>query len=86
MKIRLTTLAISILFKPAVLVALFAMVSRVTELSGFGREVIGPAASSISEVTPLTYDYAVALVTALIAFSLMRILSAVWCIVSAPAR
>ena len=86
MKIRLTTLAISILVKPAMLVALFATVSRVAELSGFGRTVIEPAASSISEVTPLSYDYAVVLVTGVIAYSLLRLLGAVCGAVSASTR
>jgi hypothetical protein len=86
MKIRLTTLALSIFFKPAVWVALFAAVSRIAELSGFGRAVIDPVAGSIAEITPLTYDYAVVLITALIAYSLLRILTSICSVIAVSTR
>ena len=86
MKIRFTTLAISILVKPAVLAAAFAAVSRAAEFSEFGREVIEPAASSIAAITPLSYDYAAVMVTGILAYGLMRILCAVGGAISATVR
>ena len=86
MKVQLTTLALSIFCKPAVLVALFAAVSRAADSSGFGPAVIDPIAGSLAEITPLSYDYAVVIVTALIAYSLLRLLTSVWRAVIASAR
>lgn len=78
MKVRWTAVVISILFKPAVLVLLAAVVSRVAEISGLGTEFSGRAAGSLSEATGLSYSYAVALITGLIAFSVLQFLSALW--------
>lgn len=85
MKMRFTTVALSVLIKPAVLVGLFAAVSRVAQMSGFGVEVIAPVASSLAERTGLSYNYAVVLVTGLIAYSFLRVLSAAWGVVAAQA-
>jgi hypothetical protein len=86
MKVRWTTVAISILFKPAVLVALTAVVSRVAEISGLGTEFIGPAAGSLSVATGLSYSYAVSLITGLIAFCVFQVLRAMWSAISDTQR
>ena len=86
MKVRYSAVAISILFKPAVLIALAAAVSRVAQLSGFGTEVIAPVAGSLSETTGLSYTYAVSLVTGLIAYCVLRVVSAMWIAISDTQR
>lgn len=79
-------MAISILFKPAVLVALAAVMSRAAEISGFGTEVIAPVAGSLSETTGLSYNYAASLITGLIAFCVLQVLSAVCSAISQTQR
>jgi hypothetical protein len=82
MKTRFRAVAISILFKPAVLLALAAVVSRVAEISGLGTELIAPAAGSLSETTGLSYDCAISLITGLITFCVFQVLSAAWSAIS----
>ena len=85
MKVPMTTVVVSLLVKPAVLVGLFELINRVAEFSGFGLSLIMPAADSVSQVTGISYNDSMVLVTGLIAFCLLQLLTAVWRVLRTPA-
>jgi hypothetical protein len=85
MKVPMTTVVVSLLVKPAVLVGLFELINRVAEFSGFGLSLIMPAADSVSQVTGFSYNDSMVLVTGLIAFCVLQLVTAVWGVLRAPA-
>ena len=74
------------LFKTAVLIALYKFVSAVLELSGPHLSWVLSVARTISEVTRLSYDDAVFLISLVITVSLFRLVIALGGVVSAQAQ
>jgi hypothetical protein len=64
------------LVKTVLAVALFAMASRMTELTGLQVGLIDPVATAISQTTGLSVRHSEDLLIGLIAYCLVRVVSA----------
>jgi hypothetical protein len=77
---------IILLIKPTAYVALYGLISRVGESTGFELSLIAPAASGVSQVTGFSYEYSAVVVLGMIAYALLQTLSATGAFVAASMR
>ena len=86
MKKTSRTVALSLLLKPALLVALFGLLTRFTNLTGIDLGALNPVTAPLSDLTGLSYRNSLLLVVALLCYLVVQFLYAAFALMAGGVR